>query len=386
VSFRVLHIIGGGKFGGIAPYVASLVHMARARGGEAAVLTTDPQVMAYFHERRIDTVQVEGILRPVHPPRDLLAVLRTLRYLRLHRYDVVHTHTSKGGIVGRMAARLARVPVIVHTTQGYAFSDYAGNALSRWLFLRMERMATRWCDVIIAANEADRLKAIEAGIVRAEKIVTIPNGLDIDEADAALAAVDRARVVRDLGLDPTRPIVGVMGRLVPQKGIDVFLDAVPSIAAAVPGAQFLIVGSGELDAELRARAAATAVAVHFAGHRTDWYAMLKAMNILVMPSRWEGLPITLLGAMAASLPVVATRIKGIVDVCGDDDVAMLVEPDRSGELAGAVVALLRDEEQAAALGRAARAHLEREFSDRVMTARTWAVYDAAATRKGLALR
>ena len=125
--------------------------------------------------------------------------------------------------------------------------------------------------------------------------------------------------------------------------------------------------------------------IHFADHRTDWYRMLKAMTVFVMPSRWEGLPITLLGAMAASLPIIATRIKGIVDVCGAGDVAVLVEPDDGRAIADAAIALLRDPARRAELERGARARLEYEFSDRVMTARTWRIYDAGAKRKGLSL-
>jgi len=336
VSWRALHVIGGSQFGGIVPYVVSLVQMAREHGGDADVLATDPRVVAYLHERGVATVRVEGIVRPVQPVRDALAVARTARYMRHERYEVVHTHTSKGGIVGRAAARLARVPVIIHTTQGYAFSDYATSGTSRSIFQKLEQLATHWCDFIIAANEADRLKAVETSIVPPSKIVTIPNGLDIGEADAQLA-VDGGAVARELGLDPARPIVAAMGRLVPQKGMDVFIDAIPVIAAALPDAQFLIVGSGELEESLRARASAHGAPVVFAGHRSDWYSMLAAMTVFVMPSRWEGLPITLLGAMAARLPIVATRIKGIVDVCAGAGVALLAEPDRSDEIAAAVI-------------------------------------------------
>ena len=385
MTWRALHVIGSSQFGGIVPYVVSLVRMAREHGGDAEVLATDPRVVAYLHERGVSTVRVNGIDRPVQPFRDAVAVIRTTRHMRHQRYEVVHTHTSKGGIVGRAAARLARVPVIIHTTQGYAFSDYATNGAARSVFRKLEQLATRWCDFIIAANEADRLMAVETSIVSPAKIVTIPNGLDIDDADAQLA-VDGRAVARELGLDPARPIVGAMGRLVPQKGMDVFIDAIPAIAAALSQAQFVIVGSGELEEVLRARANAIGAPVVLAGHRPDWYRMLAAMTVFVMPSRWEGLPITLLGAMAARLPIVATRIKGIVDVCAGAEVALLVEADRSDEIATAVITLLGDPARRGALGSNARAHLENEFSDRVMTARTWKIYDAVAKLNGISLQ
>lgn len=384
-AFHVLHVIGGSEFGGIVPYVASLVKMAREHGGSASVLATAPRIVSYYQEREIEVVQIRGIDRPVNPLRDIAGLRRLVRYLRVTRPTIVHTHTSKGGVIGRLAAHRAGVPITIHTTQGYAFTDYASTVLSRSMFFWAEKAATKWCDFIIAANETDRLKAVESGIVAASKIVTIPNSIDLAEADAALR--DGASIADELRLDPARPTVGVMARLATQKGIDVFIDAVPAIASAVPEAQFLIVGSGELEQELRARALATGIGdrILFAGHRTDWYRVLKLMDVFVMPSRWEGMPITLLGAMAAGRAIVATRIKGIMDVCEGADVAILVPPDDSHALAGAITTLLRDRDRAVALGQRARVHLESHFSDRVMNERTWAVYESVASTKGLVL-
>ena len=125
-------------------------------------------------------------------------------------YQIVHTHTSKGGIIGRLAARLAHIPIIIHTTQGYAFSDYAKNDAERWLFMQIEKAATGWCDFIIAANQADREKAMEVGIAAESQIVTIPNGIDIQSIDAVPPSLD----LRDeLELDADKRIVGAIARL-----------------------------------------------------------------------------------------------------------------------------------------------------------------------------
>lgn len=385
-AFHVLHVIGGSEFGGIVPHVASLVRMARSRGGDASVLATNPRIVSYYRARNIEVVQIPGIDRPINPFRDMLGLLRLLRHLRRRRYTVVHTHTSKGGIIGRLAARLTEVPMTIHTSQGYAFADYAKGAISRSLFLQAERLATGWCDFIITVNENDRLKALEHGIVDPSKIVTILNGISLEEADAELAQ-DIGPVLEELRLDPKRPIVGVLGRLAPQKGVRFFLEAIPAIVRRFPEAQFLVVGSGELEDELRLEASRLNVAdrVRFAGFRSDSFRLLRAMNVLVMPSLWEGLPITLLEAMAASLPIVATRIKGITDVCEGADAVLLVEPANSTAIAVAVARFLADPEEAKRLGRAARAHIEKRFSDRDMTQRTWAVYEAVARKKGIAL-
>ena len=386
MTFRVLHIIGGSEFGGIVPYVASLVHMARSHGGEATVLATDPRIVEYFSVRGIHVAQIRGIDRPVNPVRDLMGLRRLVRQLRSEDYTVVHTHTSKGGIIGRLGAHIASTPLVVHTTQGYAFSDYAGNPLSRWLFLLAEKLATRWCDFIIAVNEADRQKAVEHHIVDTRKIVTIPNGIDLRDADRQLSA-GGDQLFDELRIDRRYPVVGAIARLAPQKGLSFLIDAVPAILDRHPESQFVIAGSGDQLEDLEAQANRLGIPdrIRFAGFRTDIYRMLRVMNVFVMPSLWEGLPITLLEAMAARCPIVATRIKGIVDVCGNADVAALVEPGNSVGIADAVSNLLSDPNRAREMGQRARHHLESNFSDDMMIERTWAVYESIARAKGLSL-
>jgi glycosyltransferase involved in cell wall biosynthesis len=385
--FRVLHVIGGSNFGGIIPYVASLVRMAREHGGDGAVLATAPRVVDYYRERGIEVVPIHGIDRAMNPARDLLGLTRLLRHLGAHPYDIVHTHTSKGGIIGRLAARLARVPLVIHTTQGYAFTDYATNPLTATAFLWAERLATRWCDALIAVNEADRIKAVEYGVVAAEDILTIPNGIDLPAADAAMGAGPLP--LAELGLEPGRPVVGAIGRLFPQKGLEHFIDAIPAIRTGWTEAQFLIVGGGELEAALKRRAAGRGSDVAFAGFRSDAYRVLQSIDLFVMPSLWEGMPLMLLEAMAAGRAIVATRIKGIIDVCEAvseaADVAVLVEPGDAAALARAVLSLAADPARRAQLGVNARSRIESHYSDTIMKARTWRVYEAVARNRGIRL-
>jgi glycosyltransferase involved in cell wall biosynthesis len=385
-AFRVLHVIGGSQFGGIVPHVASLVRMAREHGGEATVLATAPRIVSYYRDRGIEVVPLPGIDRPINPFRDALGLARLIRYLRREKYSIVHTHTSKGGIIGRLAAYLTRTPIVIHTTHGYAFSDYATNAISRHVFLSLETLATRWCDFIIAVNESDRRKALDQAIVTDSKIVTIPNGIDLEEADRELSR-DSESLRHELGLEPGRRIVGVIGRLAEQKGIEYFIDAVPPVHARFPDIDFVIVGVGELEDELRRRIQKHGLKgrVRFAGFRSDSYRLLKLLDVFVMPSLWEGMPITLLEAMAAAKPIVATRIKGIMDVCAGDDVAVLVEPADSAALAEGIIRLLSNSTLATRLGHHARIRVESAFSDRKMKESTWHVYEAAGKRKDIHL-
>jgi glycosyltransferase involved in cell wall biosynthesis len=376
--FRVLHVAGSSEFGGIAPYIVSLVKMVRDQGGDASVLVTNPRVVAWFRERGIEVVEIEGIDRPVNPLRDLLGLWRLVRYLKCSHYDVVHTHTSKGGILGRLAARLANVPVVIHTTQGYAFTDYATKRLSSAVYLWAERLATHWCDFIIAANNADREKAIESGIVRPDHIATIPNCIDIEEIDATSAA-NGFRT--DEGL--TGRIVGVAARLATQKGLESFIDAVPMVRAKFPDVQFVIIGEGILRESLGQRANDLGVDVHFVGFRSDWLAVVRTFDVFVMPSLWEGLPMTLLAVMAAGRPIVATRVKGIIDVLEGTGAALLVEPSKPVEIATAVCAILSSPARAEALSAAARKRAVEHYSEATMNRRIWCHYARLLEAKGI---
>lgn len=381
-AFKVLHVVGGSEFGGIAPYIASLVKMAIENGGEAHVLVTAPRVVEYFSQRGIKVVQLTGIDRPFNPFQDMQGLIRLFKFLRQNDYSIVHTHTSKGGIIGRLAAYSSSVPVIIHTSQGYAFQDYATSWAERWIFLQIEKLATRWCDLIIAANSADRQLALDTGIAPEGKIVTVENCIDLEAIDTAPFSTE---IYHSLGLNPDKKIVGVMARLSPQKGIEFFIEAMPTVLQDYPTVQFLIVGEGQLLAELKALVDSKELTsvVNFVGFRSDWVEVLRVIDVFVMPSIWEGLPITLLGAMASARPIVATRIKGITDVCGVEDVAILVEPSDSKALAQAINILLGDEVRALAFGRSARRRVEEEYSEKVMNSRIWQLYSEILTKKSI---
>jgi glycosyltransferase involved in cell wall biosynthesis len=370
-DIKILHIVGGSEFGGIAPYIMSLIRMVQEYGWDAKVLVSAPRVIDYFHSRGIDVVNLPGIDRPVNIARDLSGLFRLICYLNRNEYQIVHTHTSKGGIIGRLAAWLTNVPVIIHTTQGYAFRDYAQNGFQRWFFLWLEKIATQCCDLIISANQEDRQLAIELGIAYESKIVHIPNGIDLTEIDASPMPSD---IYATLGAQSGRKIVGTMARLAPQKGIEFFLEAASEVIRVDPTVQFIVVGEGPQRADLEALSKQMGINVMFVGFRSDWIQVLRVMDVFVMPSLWEGLPMTLLGAMATSRPIVATRIKGITDACGNHKVARLVEPKDSHAIAQGIIGFLQDDSMSMTYGFAARKRVEEEYSESVINAKIWQLY------------
>src|SRR3954471_896712 len=189
--------------------------------------------------------------REVSPLNDLRATLAMYRLIRQSKPHIVHTHMAKAGTAGRIAARLARVPIVVHTFHGHTFHSYWGPVKSR-LFLQIERTLGAMTDRVIAVGDAQKADIASYGVAPLNKILTITLGLEMEPMLEAEA--HRGRLRAELGLGPDRPLIGIVARLVPIKAHEIFLEAAAQIRTAMPGATFLIIGDGERRAELEALA------------------------------------------------------------------------------------------------------------------------------------
>jgi glycosyltransferase involved in cell wall biosynthesis len=331
-----------------------------------------------------DLVRFRGLGADVHvismwrrpaPVLDLLAAARLLWLMRRIRPDVVHAHSSKAGFLGRWAARVAGVPATVYTPHAFAWNMRVG-ALVQGGFRALERLAVPWTDRLIAVSTHERHLALDLGFAPA-RVVLIPNGVP-DGGDPA--GEGRARRRGGEG----GPVVGFVGRLSLQKAPDVFAAAVPRILAAVPGARFLMVTSTgplyERTIRYVERQSWRDRVIWGAAHdETEVASHLARMDVLLMPSRWEGLPYTLLESMSAGVPVVASRAGGITDVLTDGVDGLLVPVGDAGALADGALRLLRDDELRSRLAAAARQRVT-AFSLETMLERTAGVYaDALAS-------
>jgi glycosyltransferase involved in cell wall biosynthesis len=375
---HVLHVLEA-TAGGTRRHLRDLVgglDPLRFRVSVAVSLRRDADFardIAHFRAQGVAVHLVDMQRRPA-PLQDLLSGLRLLRLCCRIRPDVVHAHSSKAGFLGRCAAHAARIRVTVYTPHAFAWDTTAG-AWARRAFRMLERLAVPWTDRLIAVSRHERQLALTLGFAP-EQVVLVPNGVPTG-VDPAVARRRRAHVAGD-GV-----VVGFAGRLSPQKAPDLFLSAVPRILAELPEARFLMVAeAGPWDARVR-----RAVARHAWRERVSWgtahdesgvAAHLARMDVLLMPSRWEGLPYTLLEAMDAGVPVVASAVGGITDVLTDGVDGLLVPVDDAGALAGGAVRLLRDDGLRERLT-AAAAQRVRAFGLDAMLARTAAVYlDAMA--------
>lgn len=385
VSLRLAHVLGNSAFGGDTVYVYSLLEMAAQHGIEAELIAGDPEVLDQARERGLHCVPFTDIIRPIRPWKDVVAVTRLSRLMRDRGYAIVHTHTSKGGAVGRMAARRAKVPIIVHTVQGFAFHEFSG-ALATMVYSKVERAMARSCDRIIAVNTYDREWAIRLGIVSSpEQIVTVYNGISTERL-AAVGSPDRAALLKEVGVEGEVSVLVNLARLAPQKAQCYLLEAMPTVVSRVKRPVHLfLVGNGEDEDTLRAltRRLGLDDNIHFLGFRRDGLAWLKVADISILSSLWEGHSVTILEAMGLGTPVIATDIKGNRETIDHDRNGLLVRPKDPLSLAEAIVRYLNDPESARRHAQAARTDFFEKYTERHVQENTWSVYRELLEEKEL---
>ena len=264
--------------------VLTIEDLARAGYDSTLILgpESEPPVVDDARRRGCRIVEVSALGREVHPLRDLAAVGQLWRGFRRARPSIVHTHTSKAGFVGRLAARLAGVPVIIHQPHGHIFYGYWSPRKTA-LFVMLERVAARWTDTIVTLTPREVEEHLQRGIGRREQYAVVPSGVPTaalrDAAPARQAARDR------LGLGHDAFVIAGVGRLVPIKGFDLLVTALAEIATRVPDAHVLLIGDGEERAALENHAAALGVAarLHITGATTEVMDALAAADVLAAP-------------------------------------------------------------------------------------------------------
>jgi glycosyltransferase involved in cell wall biosynthesis len=283
--------------------------------------------------------------------------------------------------VGRLAAWLAGVPVILHTPHGHIFYGYYGPALTA-VFVGLERLAARITDRIVVLTELGTEEHLARRIGRPKQFVVIPSGVDLEALRRKAPPYETAR--GRLGVDAETCLIVGVGRLEPVKGFQVLVRALPSILGVIPSARLLLVGYGSLRSQLEADARALGVAdrLEIAGPQLDVAVYLAAADLVVVPSLNEGMGRVLVEAMALERPVVATRVGGIPAVVADGETGSLVPAEDPPALARAVAELLKDPGLRQRMGEAGRRRAER-FSLAAMESRLLGLYRELCAQKGL---
>jgi glycosyltransferase involved in cell wall biosynthesis len=381
----VAHVITRLTVGGSSENTVSTIEQLE-RVGYAATLILGPQseppTVEAARRRGCRIVALDGLVREVSPARDLAAVWQLYRLFRRARPAIVHTHTSKAGFVGRLAARLARVPAVIHQPHGHIFYGYWRPARTA-MFVALERLAAHWTDTLVALTPREIEEHLARGIGRAAQYAVVPSGVPTQALREA--APSRATARARLGLPRDAYVVAGVGRLVPIKGFDLLVEALPALVARVPDAHVLLVGDGVEQRALQTRAETLGVAnrLHIVGAVSGVLGLMPAADVLAAPSRNEGMGRVIVEAMALGLPVVGTRVGGIADVILDGECGLVVPPEDPGALAEALTELGLDRARRAKLADGARPRAE-AFSTTVAAGAMRAVYDALVRSRGLA--
>lgn len=322
----VLHVLGGSAYGGGSKVVLDLAAAAVRSGARVDILTTSEQLALEATSVGVGIVDEDLIRRSIHPLRDFMDLLRLVRLIRSGGYSIVHTHTSKAGVLGRLAASIAGTPFVVHTVHGFAFHERS----PRWqqaAVIALERIASWFCDMVVTVSMHHYQVALGKRIVPSRKLIAIPNGI----AESYAVTSEQVSTARESLLRGGDVAVLSHGRLAPQKGLSYLLQGVARLAeaGALPaGVQFSIAGDGPLHAELEAQCRDLGLSdrVQFLGFRNDINQLIAAADLVVLPSLWEGLSIAVMEAMAQGALVAASDIPSNRELISHGRNGLLFEP------------------------------------------------------------
>lgn len=315
--------------------------------------------------------------RPINPLKDILALWELHKFIKQNNIDIVHTHSSKAGILGRLAARWAKVKIILHTVHGWSFNDYQ-SAFSRNLYIWLEKITAKFTDKLIVVSNYDKQTGLNNRIGHEDKYILIRYGIDDNEFN-----VQDNTIRKELGFDEKDLLVGTVSCLKPQKSPQDFIKLCLLTNKTVPGIKFLLVGDGILRKKIEKLIQKLCLSRNLilAGWRKDIPRILASIDIFVLTSRWEGLPISAIEAISASKPVIVTNTGGIAEVIEDGKTGFLIEPGDVKSMAGTLSRLLNDQELRRRLSIDAKLSLGQNFSLEQMVKNTQAVYENLASLK-----
>ena len=383
---RVLHIITRLIVGGAQENTMLTADLLDKSVWDVAVLCgpqtgVEGSLIPEVRRRNIPLTIEPALVREVNPAKDLLALLRLTRFIKRGNYTIVHTHSSKAGILGRWAAKLAGTPVIVHTVHGWGHTPRQHPAVQQF-YIRLEKLTLPITNRLIVVSPRDVEKGVTAGIGNPADFTLIRSGIELNRfGHPRRSAIDMRT---ELGIPAEAPVVGTVTRLSPQKAPLDFVNAASRISRQISNCYFVMVGDGPLrpDVERLAQELGIADRLILTGLRRDVPELMATFNVFALSSLWEGLPRVLPQAMATGLPIVATAVDGNAEAVVDGETGFLVPPENPQALAAAIINLLRAPKLAQKMGQAGKKRAT-EFGARKMVDDIAALYTdlLTSTRK-----
>ncbi len=369
MTIRVVHVIARLNVGGPAAIIETLVEGAGDDVEHVVLAGTPGPGEVDWRDVRGGTLEARYLskLSPrVDPYADARAVAQVTRELRRLRPDIVHTHTAKGGMVGRLAARTVPRAKTIHSFHGHVLHGYFSPRITK-AYVSAERQLARRTDCLLSVGERVREELVAAGIGRPDQHCTVAPGI------APLDLPERAKARSGLGLSPDNGVVVILGRLTGVKRVDRALAVIKEVRKDHPNAMLLVAGGGDLEHALQAQASALGGAVKFLGWVADVGQVLSAADLILLTSDNEGMPVGLIEAAHAGVPAVATDVGGVAEVVLDNETGYVVPIDVNA-LATACSRLLADEVLRGRMGNMAKRHAATTFSPSTLVRRHEDIY------------
>jgi glycosyltransferase involved in cell wall biosynthesis len=317
-------------------------------------LVTGPEGLLVDWANSIPALQrewVPSLVREIRPLKDTLALLRLWRFFRRERPDIVHTHSTKAGIVGRWAAKLAGVPLIFHTAHGFGFNDFQSTAV-RNFYIWVERLTAKITTKLFIVSYANADKAEKCGMTRRGDWVLARDSISVQEF---LQPQPRRQKLRAWGIPEDKVVVGMVACFKPQKSPEDFVEVAARVLAKTDRVHFVMAGDGELRRSVEERIRKHGIGRHITllgwQSEKEMPEVYRNLDIVVLTSLWEGLPCVFSEAMACELPIVATNVDGAREAISDADNGFLHEPHDIEGMAQSVVKLIEDEDLRCTMGK-----------------------------------
>ncbi|OGC83077.1 MAG: hypothetical protein A2W07_00135 [candidate division Zixibacteria bacterium RBG_16_43_9] len=301
------------------------------------------------NSKNVKPIYIKELSREISPRKDLVAFWKLYRIIRREKPDIVHTHLAKAGTLGRVAAKLAGAPIIVHTFHGNLFQEHFNSSQSKF-FLNLEKLLMRISNKIIAISNSQKQELLNYKVGDPRKIACIPLGLELEPF--LTSEHNRGVFRKELALEEKVPLIGVIARLVPIKGHDYFFEAAKLISQEFPSVRFIVVGDGELRKTLTDLVTDLGIEdkVIFCGFRKDLVNIYADLDIVVLSSLNEGLPVSIIEALAARKAVVATDVGGVKDLVEHGVTGLIVPKQDPQKLAQGMTYLLRNPQEGLKFG------------------------------------
>lgn len=382
---RILHpitrlIVGGAQENTI--FTASMIDRKRFNVEilSGAQTGSEGSLIHEVQDCEIPLIILPELVRQINPWYDQQALLKMTRIMQSGGYHIVHTHSSKAGVLGRIAARRAGIPIIIHTVHGWSFHDHMP-PLSKWAYIWLERWAAAFTDAMVVVSQLDKEKGLAADIGHPEQYHLIRSAVPFD--DFYPERYDRSTIRRELNIPPEAIVIGSVSRFSPQKNPLDWVRIASLVSREYPGTYFLMVGDGPLrhQVEVLAEQEGMSGRILLTGIRRDIPRMMAAMDLFMITSLWEGLPRVIIQAMCMKLPVVGFRIDGLSEVVRHELTGFLTTPSDLAQMAVYCGYLLQNANRRQEMGKEGHAMATDDFNMPMMIRKIESLYAELLEKK-----